>query len=93
MWLKALYRDYLDCHVEIIYNDYTGKLNSQNIVKKDHVDFRKGKSVPIFVTWDQDFQLARAFISMCKAAPGQAGQKSFSTAAPRGFRVDASRRR
>ncbi|PIU18251.1 MAG: hypothetical protein COT18_10870, partial [Elusimicrobia bacterium CG08_land_8_20_14_0_20_59_10] len=67
MWLKSLYKDYLDCHVEIIYNDYSGKLNSKNIMKKDHVNFKKGKSVPLFVSWDE-LTLARAFISGCKAA-------------------------
>ena len=44
MWLKPLYRDYFDCHVEIIYNDYSGQLNSMYIVEKDQVDFKKGRS-------------------------------------------------
>ena len=90
MWLKSLYKDYLDCHVEIIYNDYSGKLNSKNIVKKDHVDFKKGKDVPIFVSWDE-LTLARAFITGCKAnAPVQ---KDLGGSSQRGVYVDAVSRK
>ncbi|MCX5791556.1 MAG: hypothetical protein NTY45_04955 [Elusimicrobia bacterium] len=89
MWLRSLKRDYLDCHVEIMYNDYSGKLNSQNLIKRDHVDFRKGKNVPVSLGFPDNLTLARAFISGClKNAP----EKSFGTEAPRGFFVDAGAR-
>jgi len=89
MWLRSLTRDYLDCHVEIMYNDYSGKLNSQNLVKRDHVDFKKGKNVPISLGFPDNLTLARAFISGCvKNSP----EKSFGADAPHGFFVDAGAR-
>ena len=88
MWLESKYRDYMDCHVEIMYNDYTGKLNSSNLVKKDHVNFKKGRDVPIFIGFVQDeLTLARAFISGC--IKSQPAQKSVNVSAPRGVFVDA----
>ncbi|HNW43499.1 MAG TPA: hypothetical protein PKI19_03280 [Elusimicrobiales bacterium] len=89
MWLTSKYRDYMDCHVEIMYNDYTGKLNSKNLVKKDHVNFKKGKDVAISLGFPDDLTLARAFISGCvKSQPSQK-----SVAAPRGVFVDAARKK
>lgn len=86
MWLTSLYRDYMDCHVEVIYNDYSGKLNSKNIVKEDHVNFKKGDDVSIYVGMDE-LTVARAFISNCSAATSQRGP---GAAAPkRGVYVDA----
>ena len=91
MWLKPLSRDYLDCHVEIIYNDYSGQLNSQYIVKRDHVNFKKGKSTPLLINPFHELLKARAFISGCLAEEGVAQNKAFGGAqAPaRGFWVDA----
>lgn len=90
MWLKPLYRDYFDCHVEIIYNDYSGQLNSKYIVKKDHVDFKKGKSKPILINPIHELVKARAFISGCLASEAPVGAKSFGTGLPaRGVWVDA----
>jgi len=80
MWLKPLYRDYLDCHVEIIYNDYSGQLNSKYIVKKDHVDFKKGKSKPILINSVHELVKARAFISGCLASETPVGAKAFGGA-------------
>ncbi|OGS12226.1 MAG: hypothetical protein A2285_07545 [Elusimicrobia bacterium RIFOXYA12_FULL_57_11] len=90
MWLTSLTRDYLDCHVEIMYNDATGKLNSQNLVKQDHVDFRKGKNVPLLVTAFEELTLARAFISGCLAAAPV--QKDAAPATKQNFFVDAAAR-
>lgn len=90
MWLKSLYRDYMDCHVEIMYNDYTGKLNSSNLVKKDHVNFKKGKDVPILIGFTRDeLTLARAFITGC--VKSQPASKSAGEDAPRGVYVDAAK--
>lgn len=87
MWLKSLYRDYSDCHVEIIYNDRSGQLNSGYIVKRDHVDFRKGKSVPVFINALDELVKARAFISGCLA--DQSGTKAFGGPTPGHVWVDA----
>ncbi len=91
MWLESLTRDYLDCHVEIIYNDYSGKLNSEYIVKRDHMNFKKGKDVPVYINSVNELVKARAFISGCLAAEGAVQNKSFGGAqAPaRGVWVDA----
>lgn len=93
MWLKPLSRSYLDCHVEIIYNDYTGQLNSKYIVKRDHVNFRKGKSTPVLINPLHELVKARAFISGCLADPADeavAGSKSFGApAVPQRLWVDA----
>ena len=80
MWLKPLYRDYLDCHVEIIYNDHTGQLNSKYIVKRDHVDFKKGKSKAIRVNSINELVKARAFITGCLADQGVVSNKTFGGA-------------
>ncbi len=89
LWLKSLTRDYLDCHVEIIYNDYTGNLNSDYIVKRDHVSFKRGKEVPLYINSLNELVKARAFISGCLAAEGAARNKSsYGTQAP-GVWVDA----
>ncbi len=80
MWLKPLSRDYLDCHVEIIYNDHTGQLNSKYIVKKDHVDFKKGKSKPIVINSVHELVKARAFITGCLADQGVVSNKGFGVA-------------
>ena len=80
MWLKPLSRDYLDCHVEIIYNDYSGQLNSKYIVKKDHVDFKKGKSKAILINPLHELVKARAFISGCLASETPVGTKGFGSA-------------
>jgi hypothetical protein len=80
MWLKPLYRDYLDCHVEIIYNDHTGQLNSKYIVKRDHVDFKKGKSKAIRVNSLNELVKARAFITGCLADQGVISNKNFGGA-------------
>ncbi len=89
MWLKPLTRDYLDCHVEIIYNDYSGQLNSKYIVKRDHVDFKKGKSKPILINPIHELVKARAFISGCLADYGVISNKSFGGVPARGVWVDA----
>jgi len=91
LWLKPLYRDYFDCHVEVIYNDYSGKLNSKYIVKKDHVDFKKGRSKPILLNPVHELVTARAFISGCLAAETPVGTKAFGEAQlpARGIWVDA----
>ena len=91
MWLKSLYRDYLDCHVEVMYNDYTGKLNSNNLVKKDHMNFKKGRDVAISLGFPDELTLARAFITGC--IKDQPVQKSFGGSAPKGFFVDAAKKR
>jgi hypothetical protein len=90
LWLKSLTRDYLDCHVEVIYNDYSGKLNSSNIVKKDHVNFKKDKDVAIYIGGFDELVKARAFISGCLADAG-GPSKSFGAAElpGRGVWVDA----
>lgn len=84
MWLKPLYRDYFDCHVEIIYNDYSGQLNSKYIVKKDHVDFKKGKSKPILINPIHELVKARAFISGCLASETPVGTKGLGGDLPAG---------
>ncbi len=91
LWLKSLTRDYLDCHVEIIYNDSTGKLNSEYIVKRDHVSFKKNKDVPIYINSINELVKARAFISGCLAEESAAMNKSFGGSLPpaRGVWVDA----
>lgn len=89
MWLKPLSRDYLDCHVEIIYNDHTGQLNSRYIVKRDHVNFRKGKSKPIRINSFHELVKARAFISGCLSGYGVISEKSLGGVQPRGVWVDA----
>ena len=90
LWLKSLTRDYLDCHVEVIYNDYSGKLNSANIVKKYHVNFKKGKDVAFYINSFDELVKARAFISGCLANSGGA-TKGFGAAGQpaRGVWVDA----
>jgi len=91
LWLKSLTRDYLDCHVEIIYNDYSGKLNSDYIVKRDHVNFKKNKEVPVYINSVNELVKARAFISGCLAGEGVAQNKVFGGAQgpARGVWVDA----
>ncbi|MDA8130634.1 MAG: hypothetical protein M0011_03910 [Elusimicrobia bacterium] len=89
IWLKPLYRDYLDCHVEIIYNDYSGQLNSKYIVKRDHVDFKKGKSKPIVINPVHELVKARAFISGCLASETPVGTKAFGSPVPQRIWVDA----
>ena len=91
MWLKPISRDYLDCHVEIIYNDYTGELNSKYLVKKDHVNFKKGKSTPLLINPLHELLKARAFITGCLAAEGVVQNKAFGgdQAPARGIWVDA----
>jgi len=89
MWLKSLTRDYLDCHVEIIYNDYRGELNSDYIVKKDHMNFKKGKDVPVYINSVNELVKARAFISGCLAEEGMIQNKAFGGAPARGIWVDA----
>lgn len=89
MWLKSLYRDYLDCHVEIIYNDFSGQLNSKYIVKRDHVDFKKGKDVPVYINTVNELVKARAFISGCLAEETPVGTKAFGSVPARGVWVDA----
>ncbi|MDA8243230.1 MAG: hypothetical protein M0025_03815 [Elusimicrobia bacterium] len=89
MWLKPLTRDYLDCHVEIIYNDYSGQLNSKYIVKRDHVDFKKGKSKPILINPAHELVKARAFISGCLSDYGVVSDKSFGGVPARGVWIDA----
>ena len=93
LWLKSLTRDYLDCHVEIIYNDYSGKLNSDYIVKRDHVNFKKGKDVPVYINSVNELVKARAFISGCLAAESAVQNKSFGAAQmpARGVWVDAEK--
>ncbi|MCM2267569.1 MAG: hypothetical protein NDI60_07315 [Elusimicrobiales bacterium] len=93
MWLKALSRDYLDCHVEIIYNDHTGELNSKYIVKRDHVNFKKGKYTPILLNPLDELVKARAFISGCLAEEGVVSNKAFGAAQlpSRGVWVEAGR--
>ncbi len=88
MWLKPLYRDYYDCRVEIIYNDHTGRLNSKYIVKRDRVDFRKGKSTPILINPLHELVTARAFISGCLASETPVGTKSLGGVPARGVWVD-----
>lgn len=88
MWLKPLYRDYYDCHVEIIYNDHTGQLNSKYIVKKDHVDFKKGKSRAFYINTFNELVKARAFISGCLASETPVGTKSAGVIPARGVWVD-----
>lgn len=85
LWLKSLNRDYLDCHVEVMYNDYTGKLNSKNLVKQDHVDFKAGKSRYFGISTFDELTIARAFISGCLQQQARGGGPQ------RGFRVDAAR--
>ncbi|MBI4350565.1 MAG: hypothetical protein HY550_03930 [Elusimicrobia bacterium] len=91
MWLKSLYRDYLDCHVEIIYNDHTGELNSKYIVKRDHVNFKKGRSTPLLINPLGELRKARAFISGCLAEEGIVQNKGFGgiQVPERGIWVDA----
>jgi len=90
MWLKALNRDYMDCHVEIIYNDMSGQLNSKYIVKKDHVNFKKGKSTPLLINPLGELTKARAFISGCLADQGIVQNKGFGHGpAPMRVWVDA----
>ncbi len=91
MWLRSLTRNYMDCHVEIIYNDYSGKLNSDYIVKKDHVNFKKGKDVAIYINSMNELVKARAFISGCLASEDMVANKAFGgTQLPaRGVWVDA----
>lgn len=90
MWLKSLTRDYLDCHVEIIYNDYSGKLNSDYIVKKDHVNFKKGRDVAVYINGVNELLKARAFISGCLANAGGANKGFGAAEQPgRGVWVDA----
>ncbi|OIO02973.1 MAG: hypothetical protein AUJ51_05190 [Elusimicrobia bacterium CG1_02_56_21] len=91
MWLKPLSRSYLDCHVEVIYNDYTGELNSKYIVKRDNVNFKKGKSTPILINPLHELRKARAFITACLAEEGTAPGKSFGGAQvpSRGIWVDS----
>ncbi|MDQ7773759.1 MAG: hypothetical protein RDU13_09565 [Elusimicrobiales bacterium] len=88
MWLKPLYRDYYDCRVEIIYNDHTGRLNSKYIVKRDNVDFKKGKSKPILINPLHELVTARAFISGCLASETPVGTKSLGGVPARGVWVD-----
>ena len=91
LWLKPISRDYLDCHVEVIYNDFTGQLNSQYIVKKDHVNFKKGKSTPLLINPVHELLKARAFITGCLSEEGVVQNKSFGGAQmpARGVWVDA----
>lgn len=90
MWLKSLTRDYLDCHVEVIYNDYSGKLNSDYIVKKDHVNFKKGRDTAIYINTVNELVTARAFISGCLAAAGNANKGLGAAGTPaRGVWVEA----
>ena len=91
MWLKPLSRDYLDCHVEIIYNDHTGELNSKYIVKRDHVNFKKGKYTPLLINSINELVKARAFITGCLAEEGVVQNKGFGGAMvpQRGIWVDA----
>jgi hypothetical protein len=91
LWLKSLVRDYLDCHVEVIYNDMSGKLNSEYIVKKDHVNFKKGKDTPIYINSLNELVKARAFISGCLAEESAVQNKGNGLAQvpARGFWVDA----
>lgn len=92
IWLKALDRDYLDCHVEIIGNDYTGQLNSKFIAKRDHVNFKKGKQVPLLVRFGGELTKARAFITGCLADQGVVSNKAFGAGqAPMRVWVDSSR--
>ena len=91
MWLRSLTRDYLDCHVEIIYNDHTGKLNSEYIVKRDHMNFEEGKDVPVYINSLNELVKARAFISGCLVDEGVIQNKAFGGAQmpARGVWVDA----
>lgn len=91
LWLKPVSRDYRDCRVEIIYNDHTGKLNSRYIVRKDHVDLKKGKSTPLFIDSINELLTARVFITGCLAGEQTVTNKS-SGGAPfpaRGVWVEA----
>lgn len=90
MWLRSLTRDYLDCHVEVIYNDFSGKLNSDYIVKKDHVNLKKGKDTAIYINTVNELVTARAFISGCLANAGGANKGLGAAGTPaRGVWVDA----
>ncbi|OGR52716.1 MAG: hypothetical protein A2049_13155 [Elusimicrobia bacterium GWA2_62_23] len=93
MWLKPLSRSYLDCHLEIIYNDMSGELNSKYIVKRDHVNFKKGKHTPILINSVNELVKARAFISGCLAEETVVSNKGFGAAEfpARGVWVDAGR--
>jgi len=94
MKLRSINRDYMDCHVEVIYNDHSGELNSQNIVKQDHVNFPRGRDTLIRINTFIELVKARAFISGCLEAEGAATSKS-SGVSPllpvRGMRIDAVR--
>ena len=89
IWLKAVNRDYLDCHVEVIYNDMSGQLNSKYIVKRDHVNFKKGKDVPVLINPLGELTKARAFITGCLADQGIVQNKGFGQAGPLRVWVDA----
>jgi hypothetical protein len=76
LWIKSLDKDYLNCKVEVIYNDHTGELNSRyKIVRKD-VSILKGKTFSVGITSNNPVSKARAFITNCSNQPDTAVEDS-----------------
>jgi hypothetical protein len=72
LWIKSLNKDYLNCKVEVMYNDYSGKLNSENLIVRENVSILKGKKYIIYINSFEKVERARAFITGCSNQPDQA---------------------
>ena len=90
MWLKPISRDYLDCRVEIIYNDYTGELNSRYIVKEGTTSTSRRKSTPLLINPIHELRKGAGLYLGCLADEGVVQNKpSAGAAAARGIWVDS----
>ncbi len=72
LWIKSLNKDYLNCKIEIMYNDFRGRLNSQNLIVRENVSILKGKRYVVYINSFDAVQKARAFITGCSNQPDQA---------------------
>ena len=72
LWIKSLNKDYLNCKIEVMYNDYSGKINSRNLIVRKNVSILKGKKYIVSINSVNPVERARAFITGCSNQPDQA---------------------
>lgn len=77
LWIKSLYGDYLNCKVEIMYNDHTGRLNSGNLIVKENVSILKGETFVARINSFDPVERARAFITGCSNRPRAAAVEDY----------------
>ena len=72
LWLESLYKDYLNCKLEVMYNDFTGEVSSRNLIIRNNVSIYKGETYRIRINSAYPVEKARAFLTNCSNQSDQA---------------------